>query len=35
MEQGGRLPEYVLESDYVEVAMVTRRRGKGRRGGGA
>ena len=32
MESGGRLPECVLESDDVEVAMVTSGRGEGRRG---
>ena len=31
MEQGGRLPECVLELDDVEVAMVTTGGGDGRR----
>lgn len=40
MESGGRLPECVLESDDVEVAMVTsgrreKRGGEERRDGGA
>lgn len=35
LESGGRLPECVLESDDVEVAMVTSGRGEERRDGGA